>query len=88
MPTQVRIDGILNPSTVLKVGSKMLVNIIDENAPGVGVTVEQIKFTKGGFEKAKVDTLRATHSLQPPRHSYPVVLSGNFPLIISHGIYR
>jgi hypothetical protein len=52
------VGGILNPSSVLKVGSQMLVNVINEHASNTGVTVEGITFIDGGFERATVDTFR------------------------------
>jgi hypothetical protein len=51
------IDGTVNPLSILTVGSRMTANVIDETSANVGVTVEGITFTKGGFERATVDTL-------------------------------
>ena len=55
------VGGILNPNTVLRLGSMMEVNVInDRSASGgsnSGVTIEGITIHNGGFERATVDTL-------------------------------
>ena len=57
MTGNLQVDGVVNPSSTLVLGSRMMVNIIDETSTDVGVTVEGITFTKGGFPRARVDLL-------------------------------